>query len=150
MSNLGAFASLLQLGFGIGIGLSVFRTPLTLRAINLGKRLDAELSIVRNNSSDTAENLRGRLSSAKLMYHDKMCEIEKSYVPLMGAVLAGAAINLFYLVWSSVSPEIEIDNIFASFLIFISVFYYAIIALFIEIYTRVRMKPIYSSLSGII
>ncbi len=150
MSNLGAFASLLQLGFGIGIGLSVFRTPLTLRATILGKRLDSELTIIRDIRSTQAEELRGKISSAKLVYHNAMQEIEKSYLPLMGAVLVGAAANLVALIASSLYPDMPVDGFWATILIIVSFGYYVALALIIEVYTRYRMRPVYAEVDGFI
>ncbi|QYO77192.1 hypothetical protein [Devosia salina] len=150
MSNLAAFASLLQLGFGIGIGLSVFRSPLTLRATSLGKRLDAELSIIKDSHSTKANELRGKLSSAKLLYHDAMREMERSYVPLMGAVLIGALANMSGLILASLYPDVVVNESLSGVLLFISTGYYLFVALVIEIYTRYRMRAVYSALAGIL
>jgi hypothetical protein len=77
MATMGEFSSLLQLGFGIGIGLSYFRAPVELRSASLGKAVDDEITVIAGVNTAKAQEKRGELSSLKLAFNDEMERLEK-------------------------------------------------------------------------
>ena len=68
MPTYGDFSSLLQLGVGTGIGLSLFRAPVDIRTANLERVLNGEILALRNAANDFARLKRRELMSLRLQF----------------------------------------------------------------------------------
>ena len=142
MSSMGEYGSLLQLGFGIGAGLSVFQAPLKLRYEYLNTSINAQLKMTANTNSVKADDLHAKLSELYLslgMRNDRISELQK---PFLVCCLFGAALNWAVLIYASMYASHNVSHLGRSAVIFISVIYYIIIGLVLEIVVRLRLRAI--------
>ena len=93
MATLGEYSSLLQLGFGIGIGLSIFRAPMDLMSKAFEKDLNAELDVISEIQTPRAVSMRGRLSDVKLEFAQTSKTLNRFHFPFMIASIICAAVN---------------------------------------------------------
>jgi hypothetical protein len=142
MATLGEFSSLLQLGFGIGIGLSYFRAPVELRSASLRQAIEDEITIVRGVSSAKAQQKLGDLSSLKLAFNEEIDKLEGWQLPFMIAALAGGAGNWIALVFASVSAQCVLTATGEFGLIFLSVGYYILLAIALEFIAQWRFRSV--------
>jgi len=147
---LGAFASLLQLGFGIGIGLSLFKTPLTIRAAKIGLHIDAQLSALHGVHTEVGKDQRGRLASLKLEFSDTEVTLNKIYHVLFIFVLIGVIAKLLLLISASVWPGARLNDKEMVLLLFVSVGYYLTLGALMELLTRFWLSPIQRKLKTLI
>ena len=75
MVTYGEFSSLLQLGVGIGIGLSIFKAPIDLRTNRIGRVLDAEILALRGGASDFTKQKRREL----MMLRSRFLQVRGSF-----------------------------------------------------------------------
>lgn len=142
MATFGEFSSLLQLGFGVGIGLSYFRAPIDLRSASLRQEIEDEITIVDGVPSSEAEQKRGDLASLNLTFNDELDNLEKWQFPFMVAALAGAAGNLIALVMASLHAMQLLTTVAEMGLIVLSVGYYLVIVGLLEIIARWRFRSV--------
>ncbi|KIZ41430.1 MULTISPECIES: hypothetical protein [Rhodopseudomonas] len=142
MATLGEFSSLLQLGFGIGIGLSYFRAPVELRAKELAMAIDNEIIVLEGLSSAKAQQQRGDLSLLKLAFNVEADNLEKWLFPFMIGALVGAVGNWTALVLASLYAPYVLSAHEKIGLLFLSVAYYLILGALLEIMARWRFHII--------
>lgn len=132
MCMYGDFTSLLQLGVGIGIGLSLFRAPVDFRTARITKSLDNELSVLRGTASTFANRKRRELLDLKFEFAEAQRSLESAIVPAMYFALFGALLNLSALVGASLHAKTPLIGWNVIELLFISVAYYFLILAFLE------------------
>lgn len=66
MANLGDYSSLIQLGFGIGIGLSVFEAPFNLIRTRFDRDCADEFDVVENLHSIEAKTIQASLADLRM------------------------------------------------------------------------------------
>lgn len=133
MATLGEFGSLLQLGFGVGVGLSFFRAPMDLRAKALSKAIESQFAVVSGVKSQRARERSGKLASVKLEFTQKRRQLELLNLPFMIATVAFALLNLAALIWASLDAGRSLTGHERSALLFISVGSYTFVFLALEI-----------------
>lgn len=136
MATIGEFSSLLQLGVGIGIGLSVFRAPVDLRVSRLSSALDDELRVLAGIKSDVARQRLGALSAIKIELGRRRAPIERWLSIFLTATVIGAVLNLAALVFASIDAQRTLDLTEQWGLITISVLYYLAILAMLEVFAR--------------
>jgi hypothetical protein len=127
MATMGEFNSLLQLGVGIGIGLSVFRAPMDIKATYLENALADEASVLNGVNTPQGLTKRGEISTLRLRFNDARVLMEKWQKPFLYATLLGAAANCFALIFASLCANYVLREREELLLIFLSVFYYVVI-----------------------
>jgi hypothetical protein len=142
MATLGEFSSLLQLGFGIGIGLSYFRAPVELRSASLGQAIEDEITIIQGVSSAKAQQKSGDLSSLKLAFNEETDNLEQWQLPFMIAALVGALGNWIALVFASLSAQSVLTATEEFGLIFVSVAYYILLGVTLEFIAQWRFRSV--------
>jgi hypothetical protein len=101
MATLGEYSSLLQLGVGFGIGLSLFRAPMTLYLDKLENDLAAEVDVLEKVNSPKAREARSVLATLKLEISKKQNTLERWNLPFLIAAILGAAVNWMLLITAS-------------------------------------------------
>ena len=101
MATLGEYGSLLQLGFGIGIGLSIFRAPMDLLSISFEKDLRAELDVFEGVQTTKAKTNKSDLGDLSLEFAQTAEALNSFHLPFMIAAIAGALVNWGLLAWAS-------------------------------------------------
>jgi hypothetical protein len=149
MSTFGEFTSLLQLGFGIGIGLSLFRAPVDLRAAKIARILDMEMTALRGVATAFGQQKRRKLMSLKLRFLDAQKELERQQFPFLIFTLLGALINLLLLIKASVSAQQQVTPSIEWLLIFISVIYFVFIVIILDCIARRKLTPLMNDLSDL-
>ncbi len=120
MATLGEFGSLLQLGFGVGVGLSLFRAPMELRANALARAIEAQLGVVKGVQTPKARERSGKLASLKLKFVEQRRKLNRLNRPLMVLTVAFALLNLAALIWASVDASHVLSNGERNTLLFVS------------------------------
>lgn len=149
MATLGEFSSLLQLGFGIGIGLSYFRAPVELRASTLAQAIDGEISIVRGVTTPKAQQKTADLSSLKLRFSDIREQLEKLQFPFMVAAIAGALANWIFLILASLYASRQLLRYEKLGLLFVSVGYFVLLLVVLELIAQFRFRSVRLRLAAI-
>jgi hypothetical protein len=149
VATLGEFSSLLQLGFGIGIGLSYFRAPVELRASTLRQAIDGELLIVRGVATPKAQQKSADLASLKLAFSDVREQLEKLQLPFMIAAIAGAITNWVFLILASLYASRALVRWEKLGLLFISVGYFVLLLVALELIAQYRFRTVRLRLAAI-
>lgn len=139
MATFGEFASLLQLGVGFGIGVSLFRAPIEIRARRLSASLQRETDILVGVQTIFARQKRNQLMDLRLQFEQSRSELERHQLPFSVFAVYGAVFNLSCLVYASINPNRVADNIDQTIMIFFSVFYFLIIGGIVEIIARRKL-----------
>lgn len=105
MSNLGEFSSLLQLGVGFGIGLSLFRAPMTLLLEKLARELAHEMDVVDTIQTPAARRLKGELSNLQMDISTNADALNRWNLPFMIAAIVGGLVNWAALILASVNAQ---------------------------------------------
>lgn len=127
MATMGEFDSLLQLGVGIGIGLSVFRAPMDIKATYLGNALADEANVLSGVNTPQGRKKLGEISTLRLQFNDARELMEKWQRPFLYATILGAAANWVALIFASLYANWALSERQEIFLIFLSVIYYVLI-----------------------
>jgi hypothetical protein len=143
------FSSLLQLGIGLGIGLSLFRAPLERRAETLGRTIDGQLTIIQGVNTPLAQERNRQLADLKVTYLQCRTRLEEAQKPLMCSVVVGAAINLICLVYAALYADKNVHFIVQYLLIFASSLYYLVIWLIIEAIAGVIFRDVRKRLKAL-
>lgn len=136
MATLGEFGGLLQLGFGLGIGLSVFRAPLNLRAISVSKVIADDINVLKSVNTAAARAKRGKLASLWLRFDEARQKVDRAQLPFMIASLGAASLNLALLVWASVAAARPLTAWQQYALIFLSTGFYFVLVVILECIAR--------------
>lgn len=149
MSSMGEYGSLLQLGFGIGAGLTVFQAPIELRYSRMNTSIDQQLSITKNVRTDKGRAMHTALATLKLRLLGEYKILKKFERPLLYILACLAIANWYELV--QVSDHAGEGVSLARYWIFmtISVYAYLLIAAIIEIFARIRLRPLQKALAEI-
>jgi hypothetical protein len=147
MATLAEFASLLQVGFGLGIGLSVFRVPVDMRIERISKIVDNEIRARTNIKTEGAKEKRQKLFDLKQNLVDAETKLGKTLRPCMFFAAAGAAINIIYLIFASIYGQENISDNLQWQLIFVSVIYYILIYCLLETVAWIQLSPIEKKLN---
>jgi hypothetical protein len=146
---MGEFGSLLQLGFGIGIGLSLFRAPMDLRANALMSGIADALKLLAKARTPEAAAKRLSLLDLRVKFHQERRKLDAWNRPIMIALIAGAAANLVALIWASVRAQDQIGIWWQLTLIFISVGYYVLALALLEVLARRHFSSVAADLKQI-
>src|ERR1700737_3588200 len=101
MSNLGEFGSLLQLGVGFGVGLSLFRAPMTLLLRKLDEDIAKEMDVLSTVQSIEAKRVKADLSALKMDIAKNTETLGLLALPFLISALVGAAVNWLVLIYAS-------------------------------------------------
>ncbi|TKV78932.1 hypothetical protein FDV58_24845 [Bradyrhizobium elkanii] len=149
MATLGEYGSLLQLGFGIGVGLSVFRAPLELIAKGLESDINAELGVVEMLHSEKARNLKIQLSDLKIDLSNKIDRLENLYVPYLIAAVITALVNWFLLWCASTSAGYPLSSNQEWALTFVAGPIYVVIGLVLWVWAQLLLLPLRGRLDAL-
>jgi hypothetical protein len=149
MATLGEFSSLLQLGFGIGIGLSLFRAPVDLRTAKLAREIDGDLAAIRGVASEVARTKRRGLMTLKLRFANTRRELDSKQIPFMIAALLGALANLAGLIAASSDAQRTLSSGQQAGLIFLSSGYFLLLALCLEVLARWYLTALFEELKRV-
>jgi hypothetical protein len=149
MATLGEYGSLLQLGFGIGIGLSVFKAPTDLLLKRLANDLTAELAVFQRTNTDRANQVTASLSDLHIRLSEAIKKLESSYPVFLIPALAVAMINWVLLAIASTNAAYVLSAAQESLLIIVSGPVYIVIALIVWGWAQWLLLPIRGSLDTI-
>jgi hypothetical protein len=149
MATLGEYASLLQLGFGVGAGLSVFRAPIDLRATQLSKAIDGEIEIVRGVDTEAARSRFARLLRLKLNLLRDVNWLETAIRPVLCLSVAGAVANWVLLVLASAYASYALSIAQEWGIIFVAAIYFVLILVALEILARMKLGEIKVELAAL-
>lgn len=141
MSTLGEFSSLLQLGVGFGIGLSLFRAPMTLLVERLDRELKQEMDVVSTIESRAAQRLRADIASLKMDVASRTDTLNSLNLPFMIAAILGAVVNWLALILASIAAPRPLSSTEEWCLIFISVGWFILIGLAVAVAALVLLLP---------
>lgn len=149
MASFGDFSSLLQLGVGTGIGLSLFRAPVDLRVKFLSKVIEEELASLNNSSSQFGRKKRRDISDLKQKFLEVCDKLDIYMQPFMVAAVVGAALNLIALIDRTLNSDIELSNVAIWWLLFVSVGFFILELALLEVLARRCLGPIANELAVI-
>jgi hypothetical protein len=140
MASYGEFSSLLQLGVGIGIGLSIFKAPIDLRTNRIGRALDAEILALRGGASDFTKQKRRELMMLRLHFLQVRESLERLQRPFMVTAVAGAILNLLFLIKASLDASAQVSRCMIWVLLFTSIGLYLLVGCGLEILARYKLS----------
>lgn len=111
MASYGDFSSLLQLGVGVGIGLSLFRAPVDLRVAQLDRTISGELSALKGSTEAFGRTKRRDLSDLRFRFTLSRTELQRSQIPYMVAAVISAVANLVCLIIATVDKDKQVHTI---------------------------------------
>lgn len=141
MATYGDFSSLLQLGVGIGIGLSLFRAPVDLRVAYLGRTIDSEIAMLRS-PLPFAKRKRRDLQDLKLRFLTVSGNLERRQLPFMVIAVGLSVANLAALIWAAVDKDRCVSGPELWMLLAISVGGYILLIAALEILARLSLSKI--------
>lgn len=149
MATLGEYGSLLQLGFGIGIGLSIFRAPLDLISKGLADDLNAELGVVENLKTAKAQQMKTQLIDLKIRLSEKVQRLERLHIPFLIAAVFVALVNWFLLWRASTTAGYQLSSNQEWALFVVSGPVYGMIGLVLWAWAQLLLLPIRGRLETI-
>lgn len=105
MATYGDFSSLLQLGVGVGIGLSLFRAPVDLRVAKLSRTLSGEITALQGSQTQFGKRKRRDMRDLELAFVTIRLSLERRQVPFMVCALLLAALNLSGLIVATIDKD---------------------------------------------
>lgn len=142
MAMLGDFASLLQLGTGVGIGLAVFRAPLEVRSKRLEREISLERAVLTGVGAEDAKSRLAELSSIQLSFEAKKKDLGELQLPFMIAIVFLAAINLCTLISAALWSSHVLSTTEIFLLLLVSVVGYIGVAAALEITARLYFAEV--------
>lgn len=149
MTTYGDFSSLLQLGVGIGIGLSLFRAPVDLRASKLIRTIDNELTVLRNPINPFAKAKWRDVRQLRYRFGQVRDSLDRVQLPFMWAALTLAALNLAALVVATVDKERVACGAELYGLLFVTIGGFLLLLAALEGLARWHLAPIRAELKQI-
>lgn len=149
MATMADFGSLLQLGVGIGIGLSLFRAPLDIRSSRLEKGLRDEMTVLKGMSSQKAGE---SLASASTLYIDfvrarhRLNRLQPLFLVMC---VIGGLVNWALLVRGAIYPAKAVELYEETAIVFFSVGYYILIFAALEICAQIHLGEIRKRLDAL-
>ena len=149
MSAYGEFASLFQLGVGVGIGLSLFRAPVAVRISAISRKLNGELTTLKGVKTDFGKQKRRDLMALKLQFIKKNVTLDRQQFPFMILAVFGAVLNLCFLIKATLNPLSNVSETMIYVLLGISVIYFLVLIILLELLARHHLSKIFSALMEI-
>jgi hypothetical protein len=149
LATLGEYTSLLQLGFGIGIGLSLFRAPTDLIAKGLAIDLNAELAVVERVESERARQMKLELLDLNIRLAATVKRLENSYVRILGAAIAAALINWALLALACTKAGYQLSTAEELLLFIVSGPVYLLIGVIVWAWAQYLLLPLRGQLDTI-
>lgn len=146
MASFGDFSSLLQLGVGTGIGLSLFRAPVDLRVNSISRTVENELIALEGATTPFAITKRRDVSDLKLRFLTIRDRLNQTMIPFMIAAVMGALINLIALIDATFNADVQLSSAEDIWMVFISVGWFVIELSILEIIARVRLGDLQTDL----
>lgn len=146
MASFGDFSSLLQLGVGTGIGLSLFRAPVDLRVNSISRTVENELIALEGATTPFAITKRRDVSDLKLRFLTIRDRLNQTMIPFMIAAVMGALINLIALIDATFNADVQLSSAADIWMVFISVGWFVIELSILEIIARVRLGDLQTDL----
>lgn len=140
MATLGDFGSLLQLGVGLGLGLSVFRAPLDVRLRRIGNKLQAEMDIVQGVDSEFSRDRVSQISRIKIKFLRATLSLEQAQFNFSVVALIGALLNVLFLTVAAVQVEQELSMGWQIAIIFISWVYFVFLIGIADVFVRFKLR----------
>ena len=150
MSVMSDYDSLLQLGFGIGAGLSVFRAPLELRYSHLSTSIDTQLAATRNITTSKAIDMCQKLSDLRINLAGEYKFVRRWQRPFLYSCIMGSIINLITLIVASMYASQNVTHLGRTLFLIESVLYYLLTWLIIESFVRWRLRSITRSFRSVV
>lgn len=144
MTTLDDFSSLLQLGFGTGIALGLFQAPIRLRVDPLASAIANELVLLKDQTSQQIKDRYLALQTLQVEVAVGRADLTKLEKPPLLFSLAGAALNLGLLAWAAVDADREVTITGELLLLLVSVGWFLISLLWIEIIAIDKISPLQS------
>lgn len=149
MASFGDFSSLLQLGVGTGIGLSLFRAPVDLRVNAISRTIQNELIALEGAGTAFAVIKRRDISDLNLEFSTVKDGLDRTMIPFMIAAVIGAILNLVALIDATLNADRELSAAASYWMIFISVGGFAVELALLEAIARIRLGKIEAELDKI-
>jgi hypothetical protein len=149
MSNLGEFGSLLQLGVGFGVGLSLFRAPLTLLLRKLDEDIAKEMDVLGTVQSLEAKRIKADLSDLKMDIATNTETLNWLTLPFMIAALVGAAVNWLVLIYASFFAQNVLTSTDEWLLVLVSVGWFLLIGCAVGLAALLLLLPLSKRLHAI-
>ena len=149
MSNLGEFGSLLQLGVGFGVGLSLFRAPMALLQRKLDRDLAQELDVLSAVQTPAAKRSKAELSDLQMEISSTTVTLNRLNLPFMIAAILGAAVNWIALIYASLHADSPLSSTEEWMLIGISVGWFLLIGFVVAIAALAYLLPLANRLYAI-
>jgi hypothetical protein len=149
MSNLGEFGSLLQLGVGFGIGLSLFRAPMTLLVRKLDEDIAKEMDVLSTVQSLDAKRVKADLSDLKMDIATNTDTLNWLTLPFMIAALVGAAVNWLVLIYASFFAQNTLTSAEEWLLVLVSVGWFLLIGCAVGLAALLLLLPLSKRLHAI-
>jgi hypothetical protein len=146
MASFGDFSSLLQLGVGTGIGLSLFRAPVDLRVNSISRTIENELIALEGATTPFAVIKRRDISDLKLRFLTIRDRLNQTMIPFMIAAVMGALINLVALIDATFNADSQLSFAATIWMVFIAVGWFLIELLVLEIIARTRLGELQTDL----
>jgi hypothetical protein len=149
MATLGEYGSLLQLGFGIGIGLSVFRAPMDLMSKAFERELNAEIDVFDDIQTIPAREKKTRLSNIKFDFSETSRALNIFHLPFMIASIAGAVVNWALLAKASSEAGYELAGWQEWAVFLLAGPFFLFIAIVLAGFTYRKLRPLRKDLNAI-
>jgi hypothetical protein len=149
LATLGEFGSLLQLGVGFGIGLSLFRAPMELLKDRLRNDLAAEFDVLSRIPTPRALQSKAELSDLKGKIENNTIKLDQLHLPFMIAAILGAVVNWLVLILASLDATRPLSNFEVAALIFCSVAWYLLIGVILAGFAFYQLYPLSRELTAI-
>lgn len=149
MADLGEYGSLLQLGVGIGIGLSIFKAPMEWLEAKLEHDLASEFDVVKNAETDTARKARADLADLRVDLANADRQLNRFNVPFLIAAILGAGVNWGLLVLASTSAGYPLSCSQELLLAGVSGPFYLLIYSILAAWAWLKLKPYRSRLDEV-
>lgn len=146
---LGEYSSLLQLGFGIGIGLSVFRAPMDLMSKKLKSNLDSELGVYEKIETPRAAMQRASLSDLLIEFRQVALQLDKIHLPFMIASISFAVVNWALLALAAYYSHYELSDTQEWLLLIVSGPIFFLISIVLAVCTVCILKPVRERLDNL-
>lgn len=149
MATLGEFGSLLQLGFGIGVGLSLFRAPMDLVSSKLKSDINSEFDVFAKVGSARAAALRGELSDIQIEFERTASTLDRFHLPFMIASILTAIVNWVLLAGASSNAAATLKPSEEWLLIAVSGPIYLVILAVLALATLIVLRPVRAKLDAL-
>jgi hypothetical protein len=149
MATLGEYGSLLQLGFGIGVGLSLFRAPMEVLSAKVRADLNSEVDVLANVHSVRANEIKSELSDLNLEFVRTSSTLDRFHFPFMIASILVALINWGLLAAASADAPRKLTYWEEWGLLFVSGPIYLVISAVLAYAAWQLLRPIQTKLDAI-